>query len=162
VHALDCRNQLDEVDVYLESDSYRIFVASPEVLREYADYDSQLLSVTNKIKRTATGQEWVYFHKDLELGYACTNNPPELGVEAVYVVYDPADRIGELHTVVQVFELETPGAEKLLANDDVDSAVLKSPSFAYKFVVAAEIKRLMTTIRMKFDEFRYWSSLETD
>jgi|GEM_PF-6527742 len=157
--ALSCVSPVDAVEDYLASDSYRIVVASPVEFREFSTHDAQLLDVSQSIKRSAREQEWIYYHKDDTWGYACSGQPPAIGKEMIYVIYDPANYLADLHTVVQTFEIDSEAGGLLLeASTDTDHVLPLSAS-NQEILLSAEIRKLMTTIRMKLAEWRWWRSV---
>lgn len=172
VSALSCMPENEMISRYATDDNIIVFIASPDVERDYVlsqsefdpngfeGYTAQHLQISKSYKGNIPDDLWVYFSVDGTWGYLCVSNPPQIDNEALYVVSLGEGNFG-LNTVMAVYDLESSVAQNLISAIDVSE---EPDIYHYEpkdrlMFLANDIKRMITIIKIKMDEWRYWKSL---
>ena len=169
--ALSCIDPASSLEQYLSSDSV-IFTATAGEVTEFisksadeshsrmydSGYTGQVVEVREVHKGNVNSSQWVYFLKDENWGYLCTNQPPEAGTENVYIV-SSANANFDLPTVVQVFAVDSEYAEDLLANIKPGQGYLnKQTAATWREQLGRNLRQMVFILRIKLHEWRYWAS----
>ncbi len=160
-YALSCVPPTEMLNSYIDSDNYTILLASPTEFQgeepsqtsgllpvpSTQSYVGQKLSVKKIYKGNLEDNAFVWFMNDSTWGYGCTNTPPELGSENIYVLYTTDDR----SIVSNVFASTSEQGRSLLEKASQNEVVTDREKMSQ---LAAEIRELIVEIRIKLAEFR--------